>query len=227
MEVWTDQEKTQLFREALDDLYYTVVSTASIYQFEKPFSEGSEQTIKVDILGPLPDTPQGTVKWDNRRIKPAPTGSVLHGRVTPEAVASSEPGLTLLLEGTGTQDQHVQGEVQLPHLYTQILMKLFAFRDEFEGRKKGDRTLFTRKHLVDVYTLVALMGLQELDEMADLQVRYTQHPRVLEAQAIIEGLLLPPTSPSRVMLQEAGLDITNIDSAIQFLHDLYHGNEVG
>ena len=96
----------------------------------KPGPGGAEAgSIKIDILTGPQSCFQGTrVKADARRARPNPSVGV-HAHPVDQAQTLEDGVLRKTLSGKLSSDEPWQTEVFLPHPYTFLMMKLFAFRD--------------------------------------------------------------------------------------------------
>ena len=74
----------------------------------------------------------------------------------------------------------------LTNPYALYLMKLFAFRDEEEGKKGVGRQDYARKHAQDIATITALLTESETAELPAYGVRHAGHPLAQEAVQIVD-----------------------------------------
>lgn len=70
-----------------------------------------------------------------------------------EAPTPDKGLLPITLDGNLSSGDHWEAEVFLPHPFTFLVMKLFAFRDRLEDANKE----FGRYHALDLYTILATM----------------------------------------------------------------------
>ena len=132
-EMISDPQKTESFRNILDDLGFTPVESALYYQFFKPMPPGSPlSTVKLDLLAPLPNAKNVSV--GDRRIRPHGFKR-LHAHATPEAITVEE-----ILTPVSLRCNESEATVYVPHPFSYIVLKLFAFRD----RREDPATLYGR-----------------------------------------------------------------------------------
>ncbi len=223
LEVLADAEQRLAIRQVLTELGYQTLSPN--LQFVRPGSGDKllgRREVKVDFLAPLPGTDTPGLKVSSHRVgaKKSGEGESLHGYATPEALLTDAPPLRLMVEGTGTDGTEQHGEVLLPHPFTLIVMKLHAFRDAHLGneRHSDPRPELARKHVADVYSLVALLTQEEEQTLGVLGQRYGQQPATQEAASIIKALLSAPnTSGTLVLREELSIDPEDLQTFLEVL----------
>lgn len=207
LELLADSARRLAMREALDEAGYQVEEGMKYLHFIKPDSGGAgRRNVKVDFLAPPVTEGNETLKEHFFRVGPKKSSEAnkLHGYRTPEAALLQGDTLPLPLEGQGTDGQERQTQVVLPHPFMLTLMKLCAFRDEYEGRKSSGqiRRDLAAKHVGDVYTLVALLTQAEADSLPELRVQNATHAVVQDAQRIVQTLLANDQMPGTLLLRE-------------------------
>jgi hypothetical protein len=216
LELLANIEKTQMLRDVFDALGYQAVVGREFFQFKKQIDD--HFYVKVDLLTPEPPVGDRRFKIDKHRVRPriAPTSRIpkpdLHAFGTAEAIAVYDQPLSLLLEGHDSAGQQQQGNVEIPHPYAFLLLKLLAFSD-WERDKTGENQLrFSRKHASDIYGLVASITQAEDDQLAGFVARYATHPIAQQAAEIVAALFASPTSLGVLRVQEqlGGLTATEI-----------------
>ena len=182
-ELLIQQEKLVPLVEAIGKLGYQVVPGAEKYQFVKPGpSGGREGSIKIDILtGPQSDFEGTNVKTDDRRAKPNPSVGI-HAHPTNEALTLVEGLLPVTLEGKLSSGAQWQAEIFLPHPYTFLIMKLFAFKDRLDDERK----VFGIYHALDLYTILATTTEVEWEQALELRDRWRGEPYIVEAGSLVE-----------------------------------------
>jgi len=181
-ELLIESAKLKPQAEAIAKLGYQVVPGAEKYQFVKPGPGGAEAgSIKIDILTGPQSCFQGTrVKADARRARPNPSVGV-HAHPVDEAQTLEEGVLRKTLSGKLSSDEPWQAEVFLPHPYTFLMMKLFAFRDRLGDADKE----FGRYHALDLYTILATTTEEEWGYGLELRDQYGDEPYVMEAGRLV------------------------------------------
>ena len=148
----------------------------------------------------------------SRRIRPKETKGI-HTHVTPEAFTVGEGLLHLPLDKKGNI------KVGVPHPFSFLLLKLFAYRD----RRNDEKKEFGRYHAFDLYRIVAMMTEEDFAESEDFRDRYIDDPIVVEVRTIVGELFLDTDSEGAIAILEhvatMGSDLTRDDVAA-FLDDL-------
>jgi hypothetical protein len=203
LELLADLTKMTGLRAALDALGYRVVKNAQIYQFIKPGTAwGNARDIKIDLLVRKPGKGDPKLKTDSRRVKPSEKNSPLHAHITPEAIAVEDDLLEIELDGSRTDGRPFRGKIFLPCAYAMYLMKLFAFRDEHEGVKPGDRERYATKHALDLYMITALLTQAERDGLPTFQKHYGNHPIARGAGQIVKAYFAEPNAMGVLRLRD-------------------------
>ena len=117
-------------------------------------------------------------------MRPDPSVGI-HAHPCDQVVTLEEELLPFRFAGTLGTGKPWQAEVFLPHPYTFLLMKLFAFRDRINGPQKD----LGRHHALDLYSVVALTNETEWQECREFSYRL-QNGRVI----IETGQLWPSIS---------------------------------
>jgi hypothetical protein len=181
-ELIIDSARLKPLVEAIGRLGYQVVPGAENYQFLKLGPEGTEAgSIKIDILTGPQSRFQGTrVKVDARRARPNPSIGI-HAHPVDEAPTLEDGLLLVTLAGKLGSGEPWQAEVFLPHPYTFLMMKLFAFRDRLNDTNKE----FGRYHALDLYTILATTTEEEWEYALKLRDQYGEDPYVMEARQLV------------------------------------------
>lgn len=179
-EIITSAEKIEKVRDALSKLKFEPI--APFFQFQLPtVFEGLERNVKIDLLAapPLTEATRKLVKINKPRIRPKEAKNI-HGYLTEEAVTIEENLLPINIAHQGYSTL----EVYLPHPFSYLVMKLFALRDRLEDEDKD----FGAYHAFDIYRIIAMMTEKEWNEAVDLQNRYRDALKIIEASAIARDL---------------------------------------
>ena len=181
-ELLIDSGKLKSLSEAILRLGYRVVPGAEKYQFMKPGPIGAEAGgVKIDILTGPQSCFQGTrVRVDARRARPNPSVGI-HAHPVDEAPTLEEGLLPVTLAGKLGSGESWQAEACLPHPYTFLMMKLFAFKDRFSD---GDKE-FGRYHALDLYTILATTTEEEWEYALELRDQQGDEPYVMEAGRLV------------------------------------------
>ena len=181
-ELLIDSGKLKPLSEAILRLGYQVVPGAEKYQFMKPGPVGAEAGgVKIDILTGPQSCFQGTrVRADARRARPNPSVGI-HAHPVDEAPTLGEGLLSVTLAGKLGSGESWQADVFLPHPYTFLMMKLFAFKGRFGD---GDKE-FGRYHALDLYTILATTTEEEWEYALELRDQQGDEPYVMEAGRLV------------------------------------------
>ena len=218
-ELLIESSKVKPLAEAFSKLGYNVVTGAEKYQFIKNGPEGNTGSIKIDILTGPQDCFEGTgVRVDERRIRPNPSVGI-HAHPVNEAVTLEEGLFSVPITGKPTLGGIHQAEISIPHPYTFLMMKLFAFRDRLNDVDKD----FGRYHAMDVYTILATTTEEEWRYALTLRDRLHSLPYVIEAGQIVSNYFLSLDQLGMIRLRESpyyhsGLQL---DEFMSSLKDLY------
>lgn len=181
-ELLIDSAKLKPLAVAISKLGYQVVPGAEKYQFVKPGPEGDQAgSLKIDILtGPQSRFKGTKVRADARRARPNPSVGI-HAHPVDEAPTLEKGLLPIKLEGKLGSGDPWEGKVFLPHPYTFLMMKLFAFRDRIGDADKE----FGRYHALDVYTILATTTEEEWAYAIKLRHQYGSEPFVEEGGELV------------------------------------------
>lgn len=154
---------------------------------------GTQQNIKVDLLAPPPRDPSllEKVTVDARRIRPRDTRGI-HAHMTPEAFSIDEGVMRLELGGTPAIG------VLIPHPYSFLLLKLYAYRDRRDDPAK-ELGLY---HAFDLYRIVAMMDEEEYAIAERLRDRFAGDEIVAEAQRRVAEFFAGLESPGALAILE-------------------------
>ena len=185
---------------AITDLGYQVVPGAENYQFVKPGPGGTDAgSVKIDILTGPQSCFQGTqVKVDTRRARPKPSVG-MHAHPVDEALTLEEGLLPILLAGTLSSGDTWESEIFLPHPYTFLMMKLFAFRDRLDDPDKE----FGRYHALDLYTILATTTEEEWEYALQLRDQHKNEPFTIKAGHLVSDYFSAPERLGMIRLRES------------------------
>jgi predicted nucleotidyltransferase len=186
---------------ALDHLGYKAVPEAQYMQWKKHIDlHGHDREIKVDLLvGPLG---QFRDRLHVKGVRARPVGAIkLHAHTVEEAVHIDQSPATITVSGNRSNGQFSELQIHLPHPFTYLMMKLFAFRDRKDDADKD----LGRHHALDLYTIVAMQTEAEYQESLRLAGLYRQDRHVETAHGIIRSDFAEPTSIGVLRLREHSL----------------------
>lgn len=167
---------------AIARLGYQVVPGAEKYQFVKPGPGGAQAgSVKIDILtGPQSRFHGTRVKTDARRARPNPSVGI-HAHPVNEVPTLEEGLLSKTLAGRLSSDEPWQAEIFLPHPYTFLMMKLFAFKDRLSDVNKE----FGRYHALDLYSILATTIEMEWNDALGFRDQQGDDPYIMEAGRLV------------------------------------------
>jgi len=174
--------KLKPLAEAIAELGYQVVPGAEKYQFVKPGPGGSQAgSVKIDILtGPRSRFQGSSVKTDARRARPSPSVGI-HAHPVDEAPTLEEGLVPVTIMGKLSAGKPWRAEIFLPHPYTFLMMKLFAFKDRLTDPDKE----FGRYHALDLYTILATTTEGEWKHALILRDQRVDEPYIVEAGKLV------------------------------------------
>ena len=215
MEFVSDAVCMESPRTALFDRGFSPVSGAEHYQFERVVSHrGQDRQIKIDLLA-APPRDAGVLKKlkvDSRRTRLRAVKEI-HAHTAREAFIVAEKAMTVSFSDASVTNIHV------PHPFSFLLLKLFAYRDRRNDSEKD----FGRYHAFDLYRIVAMITETEYQEMLAFRDKYFDDEIVTEARRIILELFDTVSSDGTIKMreyaQETGYLVSEADSQ-EFVNDL-------
>jgi hypothetical protein len=228
-ELLIDSAKLKPLADAILRLDYQVVPGAEKYQFVKPGPGGAEAgSIKIDILTGPQSRFQGTrVKADARRARPSPSIGI-HAHPVDEAPTLEDGLLPVTLAGKLGSGEPWRAEIFLPHPYTFLMMKLFAFRDRLEDAYKE----YGRYHALDLYTILATTTEEEWEYALELRDQYGDETYVMEARRLVSKYFSALDRLGMIRLKESlyyrpELQLDGFMSALEEVFPATAGNSEG
>lgn len=199
-ELLINSEKLKPLSEALNKLKYKPVPGAENYQFLKPGpGDSTAGEIKIDILtGPENSFRSTRVKTDARRARPNPSVGI-HAHPTNEALTLEEGLLPIIIAGDLSSGESMTAVVYLPHSFTFLMMKLFAFDDRREDSNKE----FGRYHALDMYSILATTTEGEWNQAILFRDMYLTDPFVIKAGHLVSKHFSTPESLGLLRLKES------------------------
>jgi hypothetical protein len=221
-EVLIESVKARPLAEALERLGYEVFPGAEKYQFVKTGpGGGAAGSVKVDILtGPQACFQDTRVRVDARRARPKPSVDI-HAHPVDEALTLEEGLLPVPLKGRLRSGDPWESEISIPHPYTFLMMKLFAFKDRLDDPDKE----FGRYHALDLYSILATTSEEEWQYGLEMRDRYSAQPYVIEAGALVSEYFSHLDHLGVVRLQESPYyrPKLQLDAFISALKELFPG----
>jgi hypothetical protein len=199
-EILLQSEKLKPLAAAMDKLDYQPIPGREYLQFIKAGPGGGEAgSIKIDLLtGPQSRFKEKGLRTDNYRVHPDP-GVGVHAHPVDEAPTLEEGLLPLTLAGKLGSGEEWQAEIFLPHPYTFLMMKLFAFRDQREKKKKE----FGVYHALDIYSVLATTMEDEWRQALKFRDQYQEEPSVKEARRLVSEIFSNKSRLGLIRMRES------------------------
>ena len=212
VEILADAEKAEAIREVLETLEYVVVPGKESYQFVQEVDETDEfpRGVKIDLLAPVPRDmgkhpalKLDRIRPDHKKIKNRDVGR-LNAFATPEAFTIAEQTEIVSLDVEDVREGAVSGEpdggaglhAEIPHPFTYLILKLFAYRD-----RQDDESRDFRYHAYDLYRVVAMLTEADLTAVDEMRGRFGADPVVVEASRIVAELFEDEDAKGAVAVQ--------------------------
>lgn len=195
-------EHVERFRRALEGLSYEVKT--EFFQFSK-----KDTDVSIDLHTRMPNQQElVVVKCNKQRVGRKKQPSLkLHAYGTPEAFAIDDKPQTLPLIGEDPEGQRFEGHVRVPHPFAALCMKIQAakdFEDLSPAEREDEENAKGQKHAFDVYLLLAMLDLQEVDEIRELVRSHAENPLFAGIRTGRREIFGVPDSPGcRTIRKEA------------------------
>ncbi len=193
-------ENLKPMAEAIKKLGYEVVKGAEKYQFIKSgLGGGKAGSIKIDLLtGPREMFTGTLVRVDERRAKPKPSIG-LHAHPVTEAPTLEYELMKFPLEAKKESGDYFKTDIYIPHPYTFLVMKLFAFRDRKDDPEKD----FGRYHALDLYTILATTTESEWEKALNIRDEMIHSPIGKESARIVSEYFAKPNQIGIIRFRES------------------------
>jgi len=182
MEILVSAERVQVFQQQIEQLEFTPVEGAKYFQWKRTDTDGRE--VKIDLLcGPIGEFSDQLHTSSLPRVRPkAPKNTLrFHARQTEEAIELDSRAMAIEIEGKCSDGEMIKSTINVPHPFTYMIMKLFAFDDRKDDEEKG----VGRHHAMDLYRIVGMMTETEYEDSVSLGTSYREDPRMKRARQIV------------------------------------------
>jgi hypothetical protein len=181
-ELLIESIKLKPLAQAIARLGYKVIPEAAKFQFVKTISSETQiASVKLDLLTGPESRFKGTkVKVDARRARPSPSVG-LHAHPVNEAPTLEDGLVPISLSGKLSSGRAWEDEVYLPHPFSFLMMKLFAFKDRLMDANKD----MGRYHALDLYSILATTTEPEWNRALALHKEVELDPTVREASGLV------------------------------------------
>lgn len=211
LEFWLEPERGRNFRKMLERLSYGVAMYN--WQFRKAYEGSPDLFVKIDLQTrePKNDEPlKSRKKTRPEGVKQIGLGmgTGLGGLALPEGFSVDDKPVQVAL------DQDEQTVILVPHPYAWLNIKTRAAYD-WLGEQRGERkprvsrdTGVSRrlKHVFDVYVLVAMLTVEELDESVELAQKYFGHAEAKKIRQEAIELFGSPEAPGVAAVRQASVN---------------------
>jgi len=210
LSVLIDQNLFKKVRDTLLELNFEVVEYNKSWQWIKKISNymgydsGNRHfEIVIDILTGPPDDVAKQLKWnpkkDPRRARPKGGRRMgLHARPNTEALNFEDYNIIIPISGQLLNNSTYSTEVRVASPFTYLLMKLFAFRDQYNNKNKDNGS----HHALDLYRIVALMLEDEYEYTIQKVKEMYDYPTVITAKEIAKEFFFDENSFGMIRMQE-------------------------
>lgn len=210
-EIVADPTRMGAIKRALEGLEYEPIPGREHYQWSRELG-GTNRTIKIDILGQVPED-TSSLRMGERRMRPRNAeGLLANPMAEAEFIRVKANYVEVCRDGP-------PATVALPHPFSYLLLKLHAFDD----RKHDERMDFGRHHAFDLYRNVAMMTKREWDEVEELVSDHGESATMIHARGLVQRLFGGPEALGGIRVREH-IRATGVDTAgytvDEFLGDL-------
>jgi hypothetical protein len=199
MEVLVSAERVRVLQQEIEKLGFTPVGGAEYFQWTRINADGRQ--VKIDLLcGPIGEFSDQLYTNRLPRVQPKVPKKTLrfHARQTEEAIELDRRALPIVMAGPCSDGTASRSVVHVPHPFTYMLMKLFAFDD----RKNDEEKDVGRHHVMDLYRIVAMMTETEYEDAITLGRSYRGDYRLERARRIVADHFDTPAALGVLRLRE-------------------------
>jgi len=107
--------------------------------------------------------------------------------------------LPIRIKGNLSSGNPGEAEAYLPHPFTFLMMKLFAFKD----RLNDDNREFGSYHALDLYTIMATMMENEWDTALELRNKHKDEPFIVDAGNLVSQYFSALNGLGMIRLRES------------------------
>ncbi len=199
MEILLNAERAHILQQKIELLDFTPVEGAKYFQWKRIDAEGRQ--VKIDILcGPIGEFYDRLHTNSLPRVRPKVPKKTLrfHARQTEEAIELDTRAVPIEIAGRCSDGAASISTIHIPHPFTYMMMKLFAFDD----RKDDNAKDVGRHHAMDLYRIIAMMTESEYEVSVELGTTHNSDPRVERAQQIVNDHFDSPTDIGILRMRE-------------------------
>ncbi len=224
LNVVIERELFVQFRDVLLSLGFEAVDRNKFWQWNKSIElDGSYFDVIVDLLtGPVAEH-QEQLKLDSknnpRRVRSKGKSVSFHTRTTREALEFDLATSNIPVSGALLDGSTYEAQVRIASPFTYLLMKLAAFRDQYNNKVKE----YGRHHSLDVFRIIGLMTEDEY-KYTQLRIQDLQNSEVVQdATDIVKEFFAKPVGMGVIRLKEHSLftDELQVDEFLDVLSELF------
>jgi hypothetical protein len=216
LEVLCNLEQWKKIYEVLNLLEYKPVKGREYMQWEKSIQINNfqEGRVKIDWLtGPYDEQSEKYLHIKEPRIRPKGE-STFHAHLTEEALLIDDKKVDIPFVGKRTNEAEYETIISVPHPFTYLLMKLFAYND----RQNDERKFLGQHHAFDIFEIIGLLTENELSETIQLGKEYAENVTVQKARQITQNYFNGLFSRGSLKIQTNQLFAKRVDDLEQFLN---------
>lgn len=217
-DVLCDRQQSQSIVDVLYFLNYEVMDNFKYLQWKKTITTGD---IKIDFLvGNIDDHRQylhiKKPRARNRQVEG------FHAHITPEALFINEKALNIPLAGKRSNGEEYKTSVCIPHPFTYLIMKLFAFRDRLDDPIKRKAS----HHAFDIFSIIGALTEQEFNEAIEFGNNHVRESPLQEAIQIVEDSFSKTSSTGVIAIKNHQLfkkycEAEQLDDFLQTLMEVF------
>ena len=199
VDILCDVQQARFILDALRCLNYVALKGMEYMQWKKTIEFGEQTgTFRIDFLVGNIDAHRKFLyaKKPPRVRNPHVEG--FHAYNTPEALLIDEKAQEISLSGKRSNGESHTTSVCIPHPFTYLLMKLFAFHERTDGISK-------QHHAFDVFSIIGSLTEQELDESIEFGKIHVQEPVFQKAKQIVKDNFTGTSPEGMIAIQTHNL----------------------
>jgi hypothetical protein len=221
LEILCQKEQCEKILNVLELLGYEFIDKAKYMQWEKPIqiSDSQKGRVKIDWLTGQPDEQNKKyLHIKESRVRPKEKIE-FHAHITEEALFIEDKKIDIPLVGRRTNNEEYETTIGIPHPFTYLLMKLFAYRD----RRKDEKKFLGQHHAFDVFKIIALLTENELDETIQFGKRYAENDIVRKARKITQDYFndLKSDGSNAIQTQKLFKNLADLEQFLSVITDIF------
>ena len=215
LQLYSNKQKP--LSSAIQNLGYDVIIGTQKNQYTNQRKTGENVSINI-ITNHDHIVQEKKLQKASRRVH-TNTSVNLNSHEVNDAVSIEDNLLPISLSGNLSTGEHFYADVYLPHAYTLLLTKIFAFIEHLNDINKE----LGRCHALDIYTVVATILEKEWVEIRYLYSRYKRNLHVIDASHYVHQLFTEKSHLGILRLKECKYFLPNlmIDDFISAMKEIF------